>query len=141
MSQQTAESNEALIRSIVKNVGDNDFRLLMESLDEEVVWRSNAPSTLFRFGGVHRQRRGVQEFLAQMACEYSFSRYAADTIVATAQEVWTACNLEVRHQLSGRAGATRVASHVTLKENKIVQYEGFFDTASVLEQTGQLLAR
>ena len=138
MSEQTAHANETLVRQIVRSISNNDFRALIDALDEDVVWISNSPPSHFRFGGTHLGRGGVQEYIAKMSSEYSYLRYEIEKISVVDDQVWASCDIEALHLASGRSVRFRAVLHLVCGDSKVMRYEGFFDTASVLQQTGTL---
>ena len=138
MTVKLAKPNIFTVRRIALGLATNDTRPLVEALDESVIWRSNSTPPFFRFDGEHRTRAGVMEFLAKLYADYAFTRYDIDSIAEIGNDVWAVSDVEVFHRPTQRAVAGRLAFRMTFKDGKLTAYEGFFDTANVLQQQGRL---
>ena len=114
------------------------MRPLVAALDDHVVWKSNSLPPYFRFGGEHLNRSGVMDLLAKVSSEYSFTRYEIDDISETGDEVWAICDVVAYHRPTERMVAGRIAFRMSFKAARLAAYEGFFDTAGVLQQQGRL---
>lgn len=135
-SKAETEANVALIRKVMGALGHNDMRPLIEALDDQVEWHSNAPDSHLRWGGEHPDRGAVLGMLAKLFSVFSFRKFEVDQIAGVGDEVWAICNFEAYHPPTSRTVAGRNALHATLKNGKLKSYEGFFDTLSVLLQLG-----
>jgi ketosteroid isomerase-like protein len=133
-------SNKNLMLSVVSAFRHGDMQPLLDAIAEDVVWNSNAPSEFFRFGGLRRGRVGVLEFTALMASLYQFRRFEPRLILAQGDVVWGQIECEARHLRSGRTVRYDLSMRWTVKDGKIVEHQGIFDTASVLMQQGDLKA-
>ncbi len=138
MSQELANTN--LMLSITAAWKDGDLEPLFAALDPGVVWKATAPREFFRFGGVHRGIVGVREYTALLYSRYHLTRFRPKTITAKGDQVWGLFEVEALHQPSGKYVATDVSVRWTVKDGKITEHQGFFDTASVLMQQGVLTA-
>ena len=130
------EANKALIRKAMGALGHNDMRPLIEALDDRVVWKSHAPASHIRWGGDHADRGGILEMLAKLSSVFSFRKFEVDRIAAVGDEVWAVCDFEAFHPPTGRTVTGRNMLCATVKNGKLISYEGFFDTLSVLLQLG-----
>jgi len=135
-SKAETQANVALIRKVMGALGHNDMRPLIESLADDVTWRSNAPDSHLRWGGKHPDRGGVLELLAKLSSMFSFRKFEVDKVVGAGDEVWAICDFEAYHPATDRTVAGRNALRATLRNGKLTSYEGFFDTLSVLLQLG-----
>lgn len=140
MSQSDAVLNEQSVRKIIAGLATNDLRPLIEVLDDDVVWISHSPPSYFRFGGEHRGRAGVMDLLAKIYTDFSFIRYEPDETIRSGDEMWSINNIVVHHRPTDRTVSARLIFRMRFRNRKLVRYEGFFDTASVLIELGRLPA-
>jgi len=138
MSATLEKSNIALVRRITKGLAANDMRPLIAALDDDVVWMSNSLPPYFRFGGEHLKRTGVLDLLAKVSAEYAFHRYEIDEISEIGDEIWAVCEVVAHHRPTDRNVSGRIIFHMRFRGGNLFTYEGFFDTASVLQQQGRL---
>ena len=138
MSAALKTTNLALVRRITQGLGANDMRPLIDALDDHVVWKSNSLPPYFRFGGEHLNRHGVLDLLAKVSSEYTFIRYVPDHLTEAGDEVWAICDVAAHHLPTDRTVTGRFAFRMVFRGGKLVTYEGFFDTAGVLQQQGRL---
>ena len=132
------KTNLALARRIVQGLSTNDMRPLIDALDDDVEWKSNSLPPYFRFGGQHLNRGGVMDLLAKVSSEYSFTRYEIDEVAEAGDAVWAISDVVAYHRPTGRTVSGRFAFRMTFRNGKLLTYEGFFDTAGVLQQQGRL---
>jgi ketosteroid isomerase-like protein len=130
--------NKNLMLSVVAALKDGDLDPLFAALSPDVVWKSTAPRAFFRFGGTHRGIAGMREFTALLFSRYHFTRFKARNITAKGDQVWGLFDVEALHQPSGKYIACDIAMRWTVVNGKIAEHQGFFDTAGVLIQQGEL---
>jgi ketosteroid isomerase-like protein len=132
--------NRDLMLSVVAALKDGDLDPLFAALSPDVIWTSTAPPAFFRFGGTHRGLAGMREYTALLFSRYHYTRFAPRNITAMGDQVWGLFDVEALHQTSGRYVRYDMAIHWTVVNGKITRHQGFFDTASVLIQQGDLAA-
>lgn len=133
-------SNRTLMLEVMAAFRDGHLDPLFDILDDDVVWISTAPSEFFRFGGVRQGRVGVREYTALLFVGYHYTRFEPRIVTAKGDQVWGLFEIEALHRASGRYVRTDASILWTLKDGKLVSHQGFFDTAGVLMQQGQLAA-
>jgi ketosteroid isomerase-like protein len=133
-------ANKALMLSVMAAFKEGDLAPLFAVLSPEVVWKSNAPREFFRFGGIHRGLAGMKEYTAQLAMEYHFVKLEPRAITAKGDQVWGVFEAEAQHRPSGRYVRSDLSIRWTIADGRITAHQGFFDTASVLMQQGELAA-
>lgn len=138
MPQELANKN--LMLSITAAWRDGDMEPLFAALDPEVVWKATAPREFFRFGGIHHGIAGVREYTALLCSRYHITRFVPKTVTAKGDQVWGLFAVEALHQPTGKYVTSDVSLRWTVRESKIIEHQGFFDTASVLMQQGHLTA-
>jgi ketosteroid isomerase-like protein len=137
MTQEQANKN--LMLYVLAAFKDSNLEPLFAALDPAVVWTATAPKEFFRFGGTHRGIAGVREYTALLFSRYHFTRLAPKSVTAKGDQVWGLFDAEARHQPSGQYVRSDIAIRWTVKDGKITEHQGFFDTAGVLMQQGDLL--
>jgi ketosteroid isomerase-like protein len=137
MSQEQA--NKTLMLSVIAAFKDGNLEPLFAALDPDVVWKATAPKEFFRFGGIHRGIAGMMEYTALLFSRYHFTRFTPKTVTAKDDQVWGLFEAEALHQPSGRYVRSDISMRWTVKDGKITEHQGFFDTAGVLMQQGELL--
>jgi ketosteroid isomerase-like protein len=137
MTQEQA--NESLMLSVLAAFKDGNLGPLFEALSPDVVWTAAAPKEYFRFGGTHQGIAGMTEYTALLFSRYHFTRFRPRLVAAKGELVWGVFEVEALHQPNGRYVRFDISIHWTLKDGKITRHLGFFDTASVLMQQGDLL--
>jgi ketosteroid isomerase-like protein len=138
MSQEQA--NKTLMLSVIAAFKDGNLEPLFAALDPDVVWKATAPKEFFRFGGIHRGIAGMMEYTALLFSRYHFTRFTPKTVTAKDDQVWGLFEAEALHQPSGRYVRSDISMRWTVKDGKITEHQGFFDTAGVLMQQGDLKA-
>lgn len=126
--------------SVMTAFRDGDLAPLFAILDPAIVWRAHAPREFFRFGGTHRGLAGVKEYTALLASRYHFTRLKPLAVTARAEQVWGLFDAEAMHIPSGRYVTTCLVMRWTIRDDRLVEHQGFFDTAGVLMQQGELAA-
>ena len=66
------------------------------------------------------------------------SEPAVAAITAKGDQIWGLFEVEALHRTSGRYVTTDIAIRWTVKDGKIIEHQGMFDTASVLMQQGDI---
>jgi ketosteroid isomerase-like protein len=112
---------------------------LFAALSPDVVWKATAPREFFRFGGTHRGIAGMREYTALLFSRYSFTRFTPKTLTAKGDQVWGVFEAEALHQPSRKYVQSDISIRWTVKDGKITEHQGFFDTAGVLMQQGDLV--
>jgi ketosteroid isomerase-like protein len=133
-------ANKAMMEAVMHAYKEGDLRPLLDAIDDNVVWKETVPVDFFRFGGTRRQRKGVTEAQAQIFSEYLFRRFEPLEIIATGDVVWGLYRVEATHLPSGKAVSSDYAMRWRVRGGKIVEHQGFFDSAGVLMQQGQIPA-
>ncbi len=133
-------SNKNLMLTVLRAFKEGDVGPLMAALGPNIMWKSNSPPEYFRFGG---QCSGIAEVKARIALifsQYHFIRFQPVMILTQEDVVLGKFEVEAFHQRSGKTVKTDLSIRWTVRHRKIVEHEGFFDTAGVLMQQGDLKA-
>jgi ketosteroid isomerase-like protein len=136
-------SPEELMRTIAAAFEKSDLQPLLDALHPDVVWKSAATSEgMFRFGGDYKNKSGATEVLSQISMDYVFHRLRPKEIVTAGDVVWGVFDMEATYEPKGKAVQRRslafeMAIRWRLKDGKIIEHQGFFDTATLLVQQGR----
>jgi ketosteroid isomerase-like protein len=130
--------NKTLMLSVVAALKDGNLEPLFAALHPAIVWKATAPREFFRFGGTHRGIAGMKEYTALLFSRYSFIAVAPKSVVASGDQVWGLFAFEARHIPTGRIVRSDLSIRWTIQSGKIIEHQGFFDTAGVLMQQGEL---
>jgi ketosteroid isomerase-like protein len=126
------------MESVTRAFKEGDTRPLLDAIDDDVVWIETAPAEFFRFGGTRLKRTGLTEALAYVFASYLFRRFEPVEIVTAGDVVWGLFRVEAVHRPTGKPVNCDYATRWRMRNGKIVEHQGFYDTATVLMQQGQL---
>ncbi len=138
MSDETY--NRDLMLRVVAAFREADIAPLFAALHPAVVWKAHAPRTFFRFGGTHHGLTGMKEYTALLFSRYHFVRFAPRAVTAKGDHVWGLFDVEAKHIPTGRYVKSDIVFRWTIEDGLIREHDGFFDTAAVLMQQGDLEA-
>jgi ketosteroid isomerase-like protein len=132
------QTNRNLMLSVIAAFEKGDLQPLFDALSPEVVWKATAPRKFFRVGGTHHGLAGMKEYTALLFSRYSFVRFEPKTITAKGDQIWGLFEVEALHRTCGKYVTSDIAIRWTVKDGKITEHQGMFDTASVLMQQGDI---
>jgi ketosteroid isomerase-like protein len=132
-------SNKSLMLSVFAAFKAGNLEPLFAALGPDVVWKATAPKEFFRFGGTHRGIAGMKEYTALLFSRYHFIRFAPKILTAKDDQVWGLFEAEALHHPSGKYVRSDISIRWTVRDGRIVEHQGFFDTAGVLMQQGDLV--
>ena len=138
MSQELL--NRGLMLSVFAGLKDSDLGPLFDAIHPDVVWKVTAPKEFFRFGGTYRGIAGMREYTALLFSRYHFVRFQPKHVTAKGDQVFGLFEAQAKHRPSGRYVKSDISVRWTVCQGKIVEHQGFFDTAGVLIQQGDLVA-
>jgi ketosteroid isomerase-like protein len=132
------QSNRALMLAVIDAFKTGDLQPLFDALSPDIVWEATAPREFFRFGGTFHGLAGMKEYTALLFSRYSFVRIDPKAVTAEGDQVWGLFEMELLHRPSGKYVNTDISIRWTVKDGKITERQGIFDTASVLLQQGDI---
>ena len=132
---------ETLMRKIAAAFEVGDLRPLMDAIHKDIVWKSGSTQMgLFRFSGVHNERSGVQNVTANIAKKFIFKKFQPREIVGNDDVIWGLFDAEIAYDVEKNDAPPQVTLEIAvrwrLKDGKIIEHQGFFDTMSLLSQMG-----
>jgi ketosteroid isomerase-like protein len=133
-------NGEALMRDIVAAFERAELEPLLSALHPDVVWisASRIPG-LLSFHGEYKGRHGVTELLAEVAKDYTFHSLKPRCVTSRGNVVWGLFDVALSYDPKGKRVSENLlrldmAFRWVLKDGKIIEHQGFFDTAYLLEQ-------
>ena len=132
--------NKNLMLSVMAAWKDGNLEPLFAALHPDVVWKATAPREFFRFGGTHRGIAGVREYTALLCSRYHMIRIEPRLVTAKGDQIWGLFEVEALHQPTGKYVKSDVSLRWTVRDGRILEHQGLFDTAGVLLQQGDLTA-
>lgn len=130
---------ELLMRCVTQALQRGDTRPLFDALDDEVVWTTGAKQRgFFPFGGTYKGRLGVEEMLSDFSKRFRYRRITPSEVASNGDTLWAIFDVELESTEtssipgSPRIISTEIAVHWRLRNNKIIEHRGFFDTATLL---------
>jgi ketosteroid isomerase-like protein len=136
MSDETR--NRDLMLKVIAAFKEADLQPLFAALHPDVVWKAHAPKALFRFGGTYHGLTGRKEYTALLFSRYHFVRLAPRAVTAKGEHVWGLFEAEAKHIPTGSVVKSDLVFRWTVQDGRIREHHGFFDTAGVLMQQGEL---
>ena len=133
-----------LMCNVVAGFEKSDMAPLLAAMHDEIVWKSaHRYDALFRSTGEYIGRHRVIELLTDLFQNYKFHRFEPKEIVAIGDVVWGRFDVVLSFNPKGWIMVSKhidleTAIRWRLKEDKIVEHQSFFDTASLLIQQAQL---
>lgn len=134
-----------LMRKVVAGFEKSELQPLLDALHEDIVWKTaSRQEGQFRFNGHYKGRAGVLEVVSQIAMAYTFHRFQPREIIASGDVVWGLFDVSLSFDQKGRSEPAKsmhleIALRWQLEDGKIIEHQGFFDTASLLAQQGLML--
>ncbi len=124
---------EAMLRSAAQAFAKGDLQPLFAMVDDKTVWKSASimPGN-FRFGGAYEKRAGVVEVTSILAMAYQIRRFDEKEIISAGEVAWGLFEMEAQYRPSGKILIFDVAVRWRVRDGKLLEHQGFFDTAAVL---------
>ena len=135
-----------LMRKVAAGFEKSDLQPLLDAIHEDIVWKTASKQEgVFRFDGEYKNRPGVLDVLSKISMDYTFHYLRPKEILAVGDVVWGHFDASLSFDPKGKGdGAKNVKLEMAfrwrLKDGKIIEHQGFFDTASLLIQQGQFVA-
>ncbi len=131
-----------LMRTVAAAFEKSDLQPLFDAVHEDIVWKTaSSREGLFRFGGEYKNRNGLLLILATLSNDYTFYRFHPREIISAGDVVWGHFDVGLFFDPKGEGEPKKhimleMAIRWRLRDGKIIEHQGFFDTASLLIQQG-----
>jgi ketosteroid isomerase-like protein len=128
------DRNLELIRDLYDRytMGDGP-ECIINSLADDVVWRSVGPSDRLGFARPWHGRDGVRGFFDALDEEWEMISYKVGELIGQGDRVVALADVCFCHRQTGKLVATPKADVFRLRDGKIVEFCEFFDSAAVAE--------
>ena len=127
----SAKANKATVRRVLSAYGEGNIAPLRDLLDPEVIYHSNSPKELFRFGGRHQGLAAGIVALSALASDYTIHHIAVHDLVAEGDVVWVTMDMDRTDRRNKLRLVVRVAARWEFRNGRIVSVEEYWDTADV----------
>jgi ketosteroid isomerase-like protein len=131
-----------LMRAVAAAIDKSNFQPLLGAIHEEIFWKSaSRHKGVLRFGGDYMNRPGVLDVIANFSMDYTLHHFKPKEVLAAGDTVWGCFDVSMSFDHKGVPGSEKtvnleMAFRWRLKDGKIIEHQGFFDTASLLIQQG-----
>jgi ketosteroid isomerase-like protein len=119
------------MRRVLKAYGEGDQEPVTAILHDDIVWTSNSPLELFRFGGRHHGKSEAIMGMAMISADYTTHHYDVLELVAEDDVVWMTAKLDMTSRRNGRNFKLSLASRWQFRDGMLVGITEYYDSASV----------
>jgi uncharacterized protein len=129
-----ADRNVELIRDIYERytMGDGPEGIL-DSLADDVLWRSVGPPNRLPFARSRRGREEVRAYFRELNQDWEMISYKVSELIGQRDRVVALADACFCHRETGKLVATSKADVFRLRDGKIVDFCEFFDSAAAVE--------
>jgi uncharacterized protein len=127
------ERNLDIIRGVYERYTAGDLDSIIESVADDVVWRSVGPPERLRFAKVYQGRDGVRAFFQALTEDWELISYKVNEFIAQGDRVVALTDACLCHKGTGKIIATSIADVFRLRDGRIVDFCEFFDSAAAVE--------
>jgi uncharacterized protein len=129
-----ADRNVELIRDIYERytMGDGPEGIL-DSLADDVLWRSVGPPNRLPFARSRRGRDEVRAYFRELNQDWEMISYKVSELIGQRDRVVALADACFCHRETGKLVATSKADVFRLRDGKIVDFCEFFDSAAAVE--------
>jgi ketosteroid isomerase-like protein len=135
----SAESNKEAMRRVLAAYGAGDFAPVTALLHPDIVWMSNAPKEIFRFGGTHSGKTEAMVGMAMIAAEYDTHHYEVVELVAEGDVVWMTAKLDMTSRRNGVHFVLPIASRWQFSGGLLVAITEYYDLATIALLEGRVV--
>ena len=129
-----ADSNVEFIRDLYERytMGDG-AECVLESLADDVVWRSVGPPDRLPFARSRHGRDGVRAYFRALNQDWEMISYKVHELIGQRDRVVTLADVCFCHRETGKLVATSKADVFRLRDGRIVDFCEFYDSAAAVE--------
>jgi ketosteroid isomerase-like protein len=134
------QDNVRLIQRIYAAFGAGDVQTILDSVSDDAQWINHGPATI-PYAGSRSGKTQIREFFQAIADSTTGGKVIAEKFVAQADAVVATGRYTARVRDTGADIDTPIAHLFTVRNGKVVRWEGFSDSARVAEaHTGKAAA-
>jgi ketosteroid isomerase-like protein len=105
----------------------------LDSLADDVVWRSVGPPNRLPFARSQHGRDGVRAYFQALNQDWEMISYKINELIGQRDRVVALADVCFCHRRTGKLVATLKADVFRLRDGKIVEFCEFFDSAAAVE--------
>jgi ketosteroid isomerase-like protein len=124
------QDNIGLIRRIYAAFGAGDVQTILDSVADGADWINHGPATI-PYAGSRSGKTQILEFFQAIADSTTGGKVIADSFIAQADTVVALGSYKATVRSTGTEIDTPIAHIFTVRNGKIVRWEGFSDSALV----------
>jgi ketosteroid isomerase-like protein len=134
------EGNIGLIRKIYAAFGAGDVKTILDNVADDAQWINHGPATI-PYAGSRSGKTEIRGFFQAIGDSTTGGKVIAENFLAQGETVVATGRYTARVRDTGADIDTPVAHLFTVRNGKVVKWEGFSDTARVAEaHTGRAAA-
>lgn len=134
------QDNIGLVRRIYTAFGAGDVQTILNSVSDGAEWINHGPDTI-PYAGSRSGKTQIREFFQAIADSTTGGKVIAENFVAQADTVVATGRYKATVRNTGLDIDTPIAHLFTVRNGKVVRWEGFSDSARVAEaHTGKAAA-
>lgn len=127
----SSESNKQAMRRVLRAYGEGNHEPVTAILHDDIVWTSNSPVELFRFGGAHHGKSEAIMGMAMISAEYTTHHYDVLELVGEGDVVWMTARLDMTSRRNGKNFKVTLASRWLFRDGMLIGITEYYDSAMV----------
>jgi uncharacterized protein len=124
------QDNVTLIRNIYEAFGNGDVKTILDSIDQNADWINYGPATV-PYTGTRKGHAQVLEFFQAIDSSTTGGKVVADTFIAQGDLVVATGRYQAVVRGTGAQIDSPIAHVFTVRNGKVVRWEGYSDSAHV----------
>jgi uncharacterized protein len=129
----STEDNVKTITSVYDAFARGDIPTVIDALDDDVDWASEAASTDVPWWGPRHGKAGVIAFFEALGTSMEVTEFTPLVVVGDGDDVLAVVRYEAKSRTNGKAASMDLHHHWRFRDGKIVGYRGAEDTLQTLE--------
>jgi ketosteroid isomerase-like protein len=132
------DHNIELIRDLYERYTKGDGHdCIFDAIADDVLWRSVGPPSRLPFARSRRGRDEVRAYFRALNQDWEMISYKVNELIGQRDRVVALADVCFCHRQTGKLVATLKADVFRLRDDKIVEFCEFFDTAAAVEAATQ----
>jgi hypothetical protein len=117
-----------VVNSIYDAITRRDLPFVLSHVDDNVHWQG--PDSI-PWGGVHKGPDGVRAFFVSLVENFELSNISIHKLIASGDQVVMLGSFSGTGRRTGKPGDTDFCWIWQVHNDKIIRYQGYFDTAAI----------
>jgi ketosteroid isomerase-like protein len=127
------QRNLDVVRQCYDAFGRDDIPGVLAQLDDQIVWRTPGPPEL-PFAGTRRGPSAVAQFFQTLVAVVDVVRFEPRQFIAQGNVVVVVGDETARVKATGKSLEVRWTHVFTLRNDKVVAFEEYFDTSAIVAE-------